>query len=109
MLAFKNQTGGTLTHLGGKLIIFCRPVTSLKEFSLQDSRGGSISETKYNALLKGQEGGKEITPDANGNPALTDPVVDPVVVAEGTQSNLPQEAKSYCQMWCMKPSGNAPI
>lgn len=29
MLAFKNQTGGTLTHLGGKLIIFCHPVTSL--------------------------------------------------------------------------------
>jgi hypothetical protein len=29
MLAFKNQAGGTLTHLGGKLIIFCHPVTSL--------------------------------------------------------------------------------
>lgn len=52
-----------------------------------------ISEVKYNALLKGQEKGKEITPDINGKPVLTDPVIDPVVVAEGTQSSLLKEAE----------------
>ncbi|MFZ4171339.1 tail fiber assembly protein [Enterobacter ludwigii] len=52
----------------------------------------AITEAKYNSLLKGQESGREITPDANGNPVLTDPVVDRVVVAEGTKRQLLREA-----------------
>lgn len=52
-----------------------------------------ITEAKYNALLSGQEKGREITPDASGRPVLTDPVVDPVVVAEGTQRQLLAEAR----------------
>ena len=52
-----------------------------------------ITEAKYNALLSGQEKGREITPDANGRPVLTDPVIDPVVVAEGTQRQLLAEAR----------------
>ncbi|HHA2249933.1 TPA: tail fiber assembly protein [Enterobacter ludwigii] len=52
-----------------------------------------ITEAKYNALLSGQESGREITPDANGKPVLTDPVVDPVVVAEGTKRQLLAEVR----------------
>ncbi|WP_228706669.1 hypothetical protein [Klebsiella quasivariicola] len=51
MLVFKNQAGGTLTYLGGKLIVFCHPVTSLKEFSLQDSRGGSMTVATHGRML----------------------------------------------------------
>ena len=32
-----------------------------------------ISDEKHKTLLDGQGKGKEITPDANGNPVLTDP------------------------------------
>lgn len=51
MLVFKNQAGGTLTYLGGKLIVFCHTVTSLKEFSLQDSRGGSMTVATHGRML----------------------------------------------------------
>ncbi|MGJ3443874.1 tail fiber assembly protein [Enterobacter sp. PTB] len=51
-----------------------------------------ISDIEYQSLLSGQENGYEITPDASGKPVLTDPVVDPVVVAEGTKRQLLAEA-----------------
>ncbi|HAW2722455.1 TPA: transposase [Escherichia coli] len=42
ILAFDNHTNGSLTDLRGKAHIFSHPVyLSLKEFSLQDSRGDS--------------------------------------------------------------------
>ncbi|MCM4402122.1 hypothetical protein U9330_14535, partial [Escherichia coli] len=42
ILAFDNHTNGPLTDLRGKARIFSHPVyLSLKEFSLQDSRGDS--------------------------------------------------------------------
>ncbi|MCS1317046.1 hypothetical protein NX035_20970, partial [Escherichia coli] len=42
ILAFDNHTNGPLTDLRGKAHIFSHPVyLSLKEFSLQDSRGDS--------------------------------------------------------------------
>ncbi|WP_439412741.1 tail fiber assembly protein [Enterobacter ludwigii] len=52
-----------------------------------------ISEAEYQALLSGQSEGLEIAPDENGRPTLSEPVVDPVVVAEGTQSRLLKEAE----------------
>ncbi|WP_436882779.1 tail fiber assembly protein [Enterobacter asburiae] len=51
-----------------------------------------VSTEDYRALMDGQENGQVITPDANGKPVLTDPVVDPVVVAEGTKRQLLKEA-----------------
>ncbi|MCS1317016.1 hypothetical protein NX035_20800, partial [Escherichia coli] len=43
ILAFDNHTNGPLTDLRGKAHIFSHPVyLSLKEFSLQDSRGDSL-------------------------------------------------------------------
>ncbi|MGJ3448631.1 tail fiber assembly protein [Enterobacter ludwigii] len=52
-----------------------------------------ISEAEYQALLSGQSEGLEITPDANGRPTLSEPVVDPVVVAEGTKRQLLAEVR----------------
>ncbi|WP_212738362.1 hypothetical protein, partial [Escherichia coli] len=43
-LTFQNHTNCPLTDLGGKTSIFSHPVyLFLREFSLQDSRGGSYS------------------------------------------------------------------
>ncbi|WP_205845267.1 hypothetical protein, partial [Escherichia coli] len=40
---FQNHTNCPLTDLGGKTCIFSHPVyLFLREFSLQDSRGGSV-------------------------------------------------------------------
>ncbi|MEF4354415.1 hypothetical protein U9138_24955, partial [Escherichia coli] len=42
-LTFQNHTNRPLTDFGGKTSIFSHPVyLFLREFSLQDSRGGSI-------------------------------------------------------------------
>ncbi|WP_213056533.1 hypothetical protein, partial [Escherichia coli] len=42
-LTFQNHTNCPLTDLGGKTCIFSHPVyLFLREFSLQDSRGGSV-------------------------------------------------------------------
>ncbi|NYX70034.1 hypothetical protein C6517_28565, partial [Escherichia coli] len=42
-LTFQNHTNCPLTDLGGKTCIFSHPVyLFLREFSLQDSRGGSL-------------------------------------------------------------------
>ncbi|WP_334614281.1 hypothetical protein, partial [Escherichia coli] len=44
-LTFQNHTNRPLTDFGGKTSIFSHPVyLFLREFSLQDSRGGSVSE-----------------------------------------------------------------
>ncbi|WP_283095864.1 hypothetical protein, partial [Escherichia coli] len=44
-LTFQNHTDCPLTDFGGKTSIFSHPVyLFLRKFSLQDSRGGSISE-----------------------------------------------------------------
>ncbi|TGG03822.1 hypothetical protein DAH32_25555, partial [Escherichia coli] len=43
-LTFQNHTNCPLTDLGGKTCIFSHPVyLFLREFSLQDSRGGSVA------------------------------------------------------------------
>ncbi|MFZ4219696.1 tail fiber assembly protein [Enterobacter ludwigii] len=52
-----------------------------------------ISEAEYQDLLNGQSEGLAITPDENGRPTLSEPVVDPVVVAEGTKRKLLAEAR----------------
>ncbi|MCM4812708.1 hypothetical protein MMS45_24335, partial [Escherichia coli] len=42
-LTFQNHTNRPLTDFGGKTSIFSHPVyLFLREFSLQDSRGGSV-------------------------------------------------------------------
>ncbi|WP_244577690.1 phage tail fiber C-terminal domain-containing protein [Escherichia coli] len=42
-MTFQNHTNCPLTDLGGKTCIFSHPVyLFLREFSLQDSRGGSV-------------------------------------------------------------------
>ncbi|MBV2395726.1 hypothetical protein KR479_31260, partial [Escherichia coli] len=44
-LTFQNHTNRPLTDFGGKTSIFSHPVyLFLREFSLQDFRGGSVSE-----------------------------------------------------------------
>ncbi|OWF24539.1 hypothetical protein A8M76_13860 [Escherichia coli] len=43
-MTFQNHTNRPLTDFGGKTSIFSHPVyLFLREFSLQDSRGGSLS------------------------------------------------------------------
>ncbi|WP_212736134.1 hypothetical protein, partial [Escherichia coli] len=43
-LTFQNHTNCPLTDLGGKTCIFSHPVyLFLREFSLQDFRGGSVA------------------------------------------------------------------
>ncbi|MCM4774860.1 hypothetical protein, partial [Escherichia coli] len=50
-LTFQNHTNRPLTDFGGKTSIFSHPVyLFLREFSLQDFRGGSNSE-KYNKQI----------------------------------------------------------
>ncbi|WP_212736122.1 hypothetical protein, partial [Escherichia coli] len=47
-LTFQNHTNCPLTDLGGKTSIFSHPVyLFLREFSLQDFRGGSVITTGY--------------------------------------------------------------
>ncbi|MER2641116.1 hypothetical protein, partial [Escherichia coli] len=49
---FQNHTNCPLTDLGGKTCIFSHPVyLFLREFSLQDSRGGSAPHTKNNLTI----------------------------------------------------------
>ncbi|MCM4259917.1 hypothetical protein, partial [Escherichia coli] len=44
-LTFQNHTNCPLTDLGGKTCIFSHPVyLFLREFGLQDSRGGSVDK-----------------------------------------------------------------
>ncbi|MEI9647618.1 hypothetical protein V5066_17420, partial [Escherichia coli] len=44
ILTFQNHTNRPLTDFGGKTSIFSHPVyLFLREFSLQDFRGGSVS------------------------------------------------------------------
>ncbi|MEF4438152.1 hypothetical protein U9890_16315, partial [Escherichia coli] len=46
-LTFQNHTDCPLTDFGGKTSIFSHPVyLFLREFSLQDSRGGSNSQQR---------------------------------------------------------------
>ncbi|MCM4287403.1 hypothetical protein MMS63_22145, partial [Escherichia coli] len=46
ILTFQNHTNRPLTDFGGKTSIFSHPVyLFLREFSLQDFRGGSISDS----------------------------------------------------------------
>ncbi|MCR2878867.1 hypothetical protein, partial [Escherichia coli] len=46
-LTFQNHTNRPLTDFGGKTSIFSHPVyLFLREFSLQDFRGGSYSKVK---------------------------------------------------------------
>ncbi|KAF1367182.1 tail fiber assembly protein [Yokenella regensburgei] len=52
-----------------------------------------ISSTEYSALLKGQEEGKEITPNTSGKPVLTEPKIDPREVAESTKRQLMERAE----------------
>ncbi|WP_238145753.1 hypothetical protein, partial [Escherichia sp. MOD1-EC5426] len=54
ILAFDNHTNGPLTDLRGKARIFSHPVyLSLKEFSLQDSRGDSHRYRSADPALSG--------------------------------------------------------
>ncbi|MBW4323953.1 hypothetical protein, partial [Escherichia coli] len=47
ILTFQNHTNRPLTDFGGKTSIFSHPVyLFLREFSLQDFRGGSISTSR---------------------------------------------------------------
>ncbi|WP_222063730.1 hypothetical protein, partial [Escherichia coli] len=47
-LTFQNHTNRPLTDFGGKTSIFSHPVyLFLREFSLQDFRGGSLAKGVY--------------------------------------------------------------
>ncbi|WP_212738769.1 hypothetical protein, partial [Escherichia coli] len=63
ILTFQNHTNRPLTDFGGKTSIFSHPVyLFLREFSLQDFRGGSLASealTAHNARTTNQL--KEIT------------------------------------------------
>ncbi|MDN5162023.1 hypothetical protein LVK58_20260, partial [Escherichia coli] len=51
-LTFQNHTNRPLTDFGGKTSIFSHPVyLFLREFSLQDSRGGSRKANPYYLLF----------------------------------------------------------
>ncbi|WP_213058821.1 hypothetical protein, partial [Escherichia coli] len=55
ILTFQNHTNRPLTDFGGKTSIFSHPVyLFLREFSLQDFRGGSIRflAAQFSAQLK---------------------------------------------------------
>lgn len=58
-----------------------------------------ITAEKYNALLRGQENGKEITPDANGKPVLTDPIIDWKAKAESQRQSLLTSANTTIADW----------
>ncbi|MCM4916450.1 hypothetical protein MMN73_12645, partial [Escherichia coli] len=54
-LTFQNHTNCPLTDLGGKTSIFSHPVyLFLREFSLQDFRGGSIPQA-YRSIYQPQQ------------------------------------------------------
>ncbi|MCM4412456.1 hypothetical protein MMS02_24060, partial [Escherichia coli] len=66
-LTFQNHTNCPLTDLGGKTSIFSHPVyLFLREFSLQDFRGGSLLQRR--SLPAGLQAG--ITTDIQGTPGL---------------------------------------
>ncbi|XSW67747.1 hypothetical protein ACNF2W_06320 [Escherichia coli] len=51
ILTFQNHTDCPLTDFGGKTSIFSHPVyLFLRKFSLQDSRGGSLSHMWYSEI-----------------------------------------------------------
>ncbi|PKF01409.1 hypothetical protein CW280_09005 [Escherichia coli] len=52
MLTFQNHTNRPLTDFGGKTSIFSHPVyLFLREFSLQDFRGGSVLASTISLLI----------------------------------------------------------
>ncbi|MBZ4092189.1 hypothetical protein, partial [Escherichia fergusonii] len=52
ILTFQNHTNRPLTDFGGKTSIFSHPVyLFLREFSLQDFRGGSKYKSSFQTLL----------------------------------------------------------
>ncbi|WP_214293304.1 hypothetical protein, partial [Escherichia coli] len=52
ILTFQNHTNRPLTDFGGKTSIFSHPVyLFLREFSLQDFRGGSLYGGRYHPKL----------------------------------------------------------
>ncbi|WP_212736137.1 hypothetical protein, partial [Escherichia coli] len=54
-LTFQNHTNCPLTDLGGKTSIFSHPVyLFLREFSLQDFRGGSCHHKKHIRGISGK-------------------------------------------------------
>ncbi|WP_213078872.1 hypothetical protein, partial [Escherichia coli] len=62
ILTFQNHTNRPLTDFGGKTSIFSHPVyLFLREFSLQDFRGGSYLKTVTAFCLCGGPGGKSET------------------------------------------------
>jgi hypothetical protein len=58
-----------------------------------------ITEELYNSLLAGQLNGKVITSDSNGNPILTDPVIDWSQKAESQRQSLLTAAKDTIADW----------
>ncbi|MGK3310658.1 hypothetical protein, partial [Escherichia coli] len=65
-LTFQNHTNRPLTDFGGKMSIFSHPVyLFLREFSLQDSRGGSTQLTPGNkniSLIRNPDIPQSVTP-----------------------------------------------
>ncbi|WP_097330236.1 hypothetical protein, partial [Escherichia coli] len=52
ILTFQNHTNRPLTDFGGKTSIFSHPVyLFLREFSLQDFRGGSIRSAVFHCYI----------------------------------------------------------
>lgn len=61
-----------------------------------------ITEEIYNSLLAGQLNGKVITSDSNGNPILTEPVIDWSQKAELRRQSLLSSANARISLWQTK-------
>ncbi|EOT3430537.1 hypothetical protein ACLAFA_004827, partial [Escherichia coli] len=59
ILTFQNHTNRPLTDFGGKTSIFSHPVyLFLREFSLQDFRGGSVCKRNQGQISESYRGPK---------------------------------------------------
>lgn len=59
----------------------------------------AVSDEQYQALLNGQAGGKVIAADSDGNPKLTDPIIDWQDRAESQRQSLLTAANAATADW----------
>lgn len=62
----------------------------------------AVSDEQYQKLLNGQAGGKVIAADSDGNPKLTDPVIDWQAKAEAQRQSLLSAANTTISLWQTK-------
>ncbi|KAA5935115.1 tail fiber assembly protein [Pantoea sp. Bo_2] len=62
----------------------------------------AVSDEQYKNLLQGQVSGKVIAADSDGNPTLTDPVIDWQAKAESQRQSLLSAANTTIILWQTK-------